>query len=349
MGAGFIGRVHMDIIGELGDAACVAGVFDPCEELAKTACEKNGAEKIYSTPEEMAKSSNIDAIIVASPNKTHAELALLALENKKHVIVEKPLALNATDAGRIVHAAKKTGATTMVPHQMRWTATAQKIRQLFDKGDLGDVYYTKTSWLRQCGIPGWGSWFTRFSESGGGPLIDIGVHMLDLSLYLMGGAKPVTVFGSTYAKFGPRQMATGSWGTPDWNGTYDVEDLAGAMIKLDNGATLVLEVSWGANACPEDSAPKISLFGSEGGAAMSIGKEEIKLTGMKFGSSFTIDNKPPATNARLDMIKHFVDCVAKGENTMSPVESGLVNNAVLDAIYESSKTGKSVDIDWSNY
>ncbi len=348
LGAGFIGRSHMNSIVDNEEAHCV-GIFDPSAKLADDACKNGQADKAYATAEELIACPEVDAIIVASPNTTHAELAVKALEKGKHVIVEKPLALTGKQASGIAKAAKKAGTVTLVPHQMRWTGAAQKIRKLEEDGELGKVYYTKTAWLRPYGIPGWGSWFTRFDESGGGPLIDIGVHMLDLSLYLMGGVKPVSVYGSTYAEFGPRKLGLGTWGTPDWDGFYDVEDLASALIKMDNGATLHLEVSWAANVSPDDATPRISLMGTEGGAAMTMGAKNIKLTGMKFGQSFSIDSPVPEVEARKNMLQHFVECVKTGEQTIAPVASGMVNNVVLDSIYESSKTGKSVDIDWASY
>ncbi len=344
LGCGFIGRVHIKQIIAQEDAEVVA-VFDPSEALAKQAAEMSGGI-VISTAEELISLKEVDAVVVASPNKTHADLAIKALEAGKHLISEKPLALSGKQAKKIADAAAKAGVTTMVPHQMRWAGSSQKIKELSDKGELGKIYYAKAAWLRQSGIPGWGSWFTRFDESGGGPLIDIGVHMLDLSLYLMGNPKPVSVYGSTYAEFGPRKMGCGSWGTPEWDGVYDVEDLASALIKMDNGATLLLEVSWAANVGANVSKPNVTLLGTEGGATVAPGGSELELTGMKFGQSFSCNANVPDVDMREQMIRHFLDCVKKGEQTIAPVYSGMVNNTILDAIYESAKTGKSVDINW---
>ncbi|MBN1863326.1 MAG: Gfo/Idh/MocA family oxidoreductase, partial [Victivallales bacterium] len=185
LGAGFIGRVHMDQIGLCEDAE-VVGVYDPSQALADAAVGKGQAKKVFGSPEEIFGSKEIDAVVIASPNKTHASLGIMALDAGKHAVIEKPLALNGKDAAEIAKAAEKSGVVTMVPHQMRWTPGSQKLRKISEKGELGRIYYVKASWLRQAGIPGWGSWFTRFEESGGGPLIDIGVHMLDLALFQMG-------------------------------------------------------------------------------------------------------------------------------------------------------------------
>jgi len=348
LGAGFIGRVHMDFINKC-EGAEVLGVYDPFNELAEKAVKDEQAKKEFATPEKLLADKDIDAVVVASPNKTHVNLAMMALEAGKHVIVEKPLALSGKDATRIIQKADETGLITMVPHQMRWNAGSLKLRGLIEKGELGDIYYGKTSWLRQAGIPGWGSWFTRFEESGGGPLIDIGVHMLDLALYQMGNPKPVSVYGSTYAEFGPEKKGLGSWGTPDWDGFFNVEDLASALIKMDNGATLLLEVSWAANLCPEDTKPAITLMGPEGGAKLDPSSGNYILSGQKFGECFTVDVAPQGTDARQAMIEHFVECVKENKQTIAPVYSGMVNNIVLDAIYKSAKIGSSVDIDWNSY
>jgi len=348
LGGGFIGRVHMDKINECSDGE-VVGIYDPFAELAEKAVANEQAKKVFATPEALLADKSIDAVVVASPNKTHADLAIMALEAGKHVIVEKPLALNSKDAHKIVKTAEKCGLITMVPHQMRWNPGSQKLHSLTDAGELGKIYYGKTSWLRQAGIPGWGSWFTRFNESGGGPLIDIGVHMLDLALYQMGNPKPVSVYGSTYAEFGPQKKGLGSWGTPDWDGFYDVEDLASALIKMDNDATLLLEVSWAAHLHNDATSPAITIMGSEGGAKLEPNSGNYTLSGQKFGECFSIDVAPGGTEARAAMIQHFISCVKDNKQTIAPVYSGMVNNIVLDAIYESAKTGKSVEIDWDSY
>lgn len=346
LGCGFIGKVHMANITSAGPDAELVAVYDPFEKLAIEAKEKFNAKYIFDDPDKLFKCKEVDAVVIASPNKTHADLAVKAFKAGKHVIVEKPLALSGADARKIVQAAEKAGTVSMVPHQMRWTPAASQVKKLVGDGELGKVYYAKAQWLRQCGIPGWGSWFTRFTESGGGPLIDIGVHMLDLTMYLAGsGAKPVSVFGSTFAEFGPRRQGLGTWGTPDWNGFYDVEDLATALIKLDNGSTISLEVSWAANLNDVDATPAITLFGSEGGVKFNAGSAEaVTLTGMKFGKSFTFESKLSGKPARDLMHRHFIDCVKTGTPTVAPVYSGMLNNLILDAIYASAKSGKSVDI-----
>jgi predicted dehydrogenase len=279
------------------------------------------------------------------PNKHHAELTVEALEAGKHVLVEKPMALNAEAARRIVEAERTSDRTVMVAHQMRWLPEPREAKRMATAGELGEVYNAKCGMMRRKNIPGWGSWFTRMDESGGGPLIDIGVHVLDMAMWLLGNPKPVSVFASTYAKFGPQKRGLGSWGTPQWDGYFNVEDLATAMVKMDDGSTLTLEVSWAVNTL-SDNSHFIDLMGTEGGA--SIRGKRLVFTTQKFDRPVDVEVTPPADgDPRMLLAKHFVDSCLAGSEPISDAVSGLVNNTILDAIYESARTGTAVELDWS--
>lgn len=344
IGAGFIGRVHLERFGAL-DGVRLAGLSDMAPELATAAASKYGVEKLYPSAEALIESDEIDAVVVAVPNKHHAPLTVRALERGKHVLVEKPMALNGEAAREIVDAGKRAGVTLMVAHQMRWLPEPQLAKRMVEAGELGDVYNAKCGMWRRKNIPGWGSWFTRMAESGGGPMIDIGVHVLDMAMWLLGNPRPSTVFGSTYAKFGPQKRGTGSWGTPQWDGVFDVEDLATAMIKMEDGSTLTLEVSWTANTL-SDNRHFIDLMGTEGGA--SIRGNELTFTSHKFDRPIDVPVEAPNKGeARSLLAEHFAACVRTGEPPISDAVSGLVNNTIIDAIYQSAKTGRSVDLDWS--
>lgn len=176
-------------------------------------------------------------------------------------------------------------------------------------------------------------------------MIDIGVHMLDLALFLMGNPKPVSVFGSTYAEFGPRQRGIGTWGKPDWNGIFDVEDLATALIKMEDGSSLTLEVSWAVH-MDTDSKPFVHLMGVDGGA--SYYGETGKLTTEKFNRPMDTPIITPEQDEgpRMRMTRHFLECIRDGRQPVSPASSGFANNLVLDAVYESSRTGRAVALRW---
>jgi predicted dehydrogenase len=257
------------------------------------------------------------------------------------------MAINLEAAKDIVRAQKAANRTVMIPHQMRWDGAAQRLKHTIDNGQLGRIYNAKTGWFRRKGIPGWGTWFTRKEQSGGGPLIDIGVHMLDLALYLMGNPKPVSVYGSTFAEFGPRLRGIGKWGTPNWEGTFDVEDLATALIKMEDGSTLSLEVSWAMNGAIENNSPFVHLLGSEAGA--SLRGNEAVLYAERNGELTDTKLELPdgAGNSRIAMYNHFMDCLSQGTEPISNVMTGYTNNLILDAIYLSSHTGHEVRLDWN--
>ena len=345
VGAGFIGKVHLGQFGSV-EGVTLEGIYDPLEGAAAAAAREYGVNKVYESDTQLIESSEIDAVVLAVPNKLHAPLAVKALEAGKHVLLEKPMALSGTLAADIVRAQKKAGTVLMIAHQQRWEDLSLKIKAQADAGEFGRIYNAKTAMWRTCGIPGWGSWFTRMAESGGGPLIDIGVHAVDLAMYLMGNPKPVSVFGSTYAEFGPDKRGIGSWGTPQWDGVFDVEDLATAMIKMEDGSTLTLEVSWAANTDPSNGQ-LLHLMGTEGGVSMYPGR--AMFIHQKFGQTCTTEIKPnpKAANARDLLSRHFVECISTGTQPISDGLSGLKNNMILDAIYASAKSGDVVKLDWS--
>ncbi|TVY10102.1 Gfo/Idh/MocA family protein [Paenibacillus cremeus] len=347
IGAGNIGNVHIQEFRKLSDQAAIAAVTDVYQPLAQERAKTYDIPKVYESYHELIQDPSIDAVIIGVPNEAHAPVAIEALNAGKHVLLEKPMAVNAASAKEIVKAHQKSGKTLMMSHQMRWEPLNLQVKEQIDKGALGTIYNVKTGWLRRKGIPGWGTWFTQMSKSGGGPLIDIGVHMLDLSLHLMGNPKPVSVFGTTYAEFGPKKRGIGTWGKPDWNGTYDVEDLATALIKLENGSTLTLDVSWAANTDFVDNGPYVYLMGSEGGASLrgNKGRLHTELFDRIADVELTVPQNDEGARVRLS--RHFLECVREGKEPITSAMSGLTNSLVLEAIYESSRTGNVVTLDWS--
>ncbi|MFA6507095.1 MAG: Gfo/Idh/MocA family oxidoreductase [Treponemataceae bacterium] len=343
IGAGFIGRVHLDQFRKQPDVRLV-GVTDLDRSLADKAAASYGVERVFANGNELIDSSDVDVVVVGVPNQHHKDFAVRTLKKGKDLLLEKPMALNVKEAVEIAKVRKETGSLLMIDHQMRYTWPFRQAIEQVKAGELGKIYNAKTGWWRLKGIPGWGSWFTRSDESGGGPMIDIGVHMLDIAIWLMGSPKPVEVFGSTYAEFGPKKIGTGTWGTPQWDGKYDVEDLATALIRFDNGATLSLEVSWAVHT-DSDNASFVHLMGSEGGA--SIYGNRVKYTGQKFGRAYSVEVPQPADvpDPRSLLTTHFLDCVRERKTPLIGAESGVVNMAIIDAIYKSAKSGKSVSID----
>lgn len=345
IGGGNIGGVHAKEFTELGNECEVIAITDVNIAAANDKAKQYGIPYVAESAEALIQRDDIDAVVIGVPNQYHADLVLLALEAGKHVLIEKPMAIHAEAARQIVKASQKSDRIVMVSHQMRWESIPMQIKGQIDRGELGKIYTAKTGWFRRKGIPGWGTWFTQMNQSGGGPLIDIGVHMLDLALYLMGNPKPVSVYGATYAEFGPVRKGIGTWGTPNWNGTYDVEDLATALIKMEDGSTLSLEVSWAVH-MDTDNTPFIHLMGSEGGA--SYRGANGKLLTEKFDTPIETNLIKPDNDEgeRARMSRHFLACIREGKQPITSAWSGFTNNLVLDAIYESSRTGNEVKLNW---
>jgi predicted dehydrogenase len=346
IGAGNIGNVHLQEFGKLHDQCQFTVITDAYLPLAEQRAQQYGIPVVVQSPEEVFLREDVDAVIIGVPNASHAPLAISALEHGKHVLVEKPMGLNSEAAKAIVRAQQRTGKTVMVAHQMRWEWLPLQMKAQIDRGEMGRIYTAKTGWYRRKGIPGWGTWFTQHAQSGGGPLIDIGVHMLDLAFFLMGEPKPVSVYGATYAEFGPRKKGIGTWGKPDWNGVYDVEDLATAIIKMEDGSSLTLEVSWAVH-MDTDNEPFLHLMGSEGGLALQGSKG--KFLTERFDQAMEVPLLTPAEDegARVRLSRHFIECVRDGKQPTTSAETGLRSNLIIDAIYESSRTGGEVKLDWS--
>jgi predicted dehydrogenase len=346
IGAGNIGNVHINTFKQLPEEVSIVAVTDSYFPLAEKRASEHGIPKCYPTAEELIADNDIDAVVIGVPNQWHAPIAIQALRAGKHVLLEKPMAIDVSSAREIVRAQRETGKVVMIPHQMRWESLPLQVKQQVDKGALGHIYNAKVGWFRRKGIPGWGTWFTQREESGGGPLIDIGVHMLDLAFFFMGNPKPVSVYGSTYAEFGPKKRGIGTWGTPNWSGRFDVEDLATALIKMEDGSTLSLEVSWAVH-MDTDSNHFIHLMGSEGGA--SIRGNQGKLLTETFERAVEVDLTTPQKDegGRIRMSRHFIECIREGKVPTTSAMAGFTNNLILDAIYESSRTGHEVILDWS--
>jgi predicted dehydrogenase len=346
IGAGNIGGVHAGEFSKLADECEITAITDAYLPLAEDKAKQYGIANVVESPEELIQRADVDAVIIGVPNQFHAPFAVQAIEAGKHVLLEKPMGINGDAARQILKASQASDSVVMVGHQMRWESVPIQIKEQIDRGELGKIYTAKTGWFRRKGIPGWGTWFTQTGQSGGGPLIDIGVHMLDLALYLMGNPKPVSVYGATYAEFGPSRKGIGTWGKPNWNGTYDVEDLATALIKMEDGSTLSLEVSWAVH-MDTDNSPFIHLMGSEGGASYrgSKGKLLTEKFDRPFETELSKSDNDEGERARLS--RHFLACIREGKQPITSALTGLTNNLVLDAIYESSRTGNEVKLDWN--
>ena len=346
IGNGGIANCHIHGYKELGDRVNVVACCDIVEEKAADFAKRYDIPHYYTSAEEMCKKENLDLVSVCVWNSAHKECTITALNAGCNVLCEKPMALNAKEAEEMKAAAVKNGRLLMVGFVRRYGSDAEKALQLINQGYLGETYFAKASYLRRCGFPG--GWFGDKSRSGGGPLIDLGVHVIDLTRYLMGCPKPVTVFGATFDKIGARSNVKSDCyqsETQVEEPIFTVEDLATAMIRFDNGAVLYVEASFNLN-CGKGSGD-IELFGNKAGLTLTPFELHTECDNSIADITFA---DAPYFDFQRDFdreIKHFCDCAeGKAEKCKATADDGVVLMKILDAVYESAKTGKSVDIQW---
>ena len=305
--------------------------------------EKYGISRLYTDKDEMLRAlPEIDAVSVCTWNSAHAPCAIAALNAGKHVLCEKPMATSAAEAQEMLDAAKKAGKLLMVGFVRRYERGSTLLRQLVSQDFFGELYYAKATYLRRNGNPG--GWFGDKSRSAGGPLIDLGVHVIDLTRYLMGNPRPVSVYGATFQKLfnrpniiTPKAYNSTSAGPND---ICDVEDLASAMIRFDNGAVLQVEASFSLNL--KEDIGSVQLFGTKGGARLS---PELELYSEMNGFMTNVTPVCPPESFNFEFqeeINHFVHCLSTGEPCRSPAEDGVQIMRILDAVYESGRTGHEV-------
>jgi predicted dehydrogenase len=296
-------------------------------------------EKRYTSAEQMLQDEKLDVISIATPNKFHNPLALACFEAGCHVLCEKPMALSAAEGREMLSAAKTAGKRLMINFSYRFTEQSMALKQQVEMGAIGDVYFARTIWHRRRGLPGFGGWFGQKALSGGGPLIDLGVHRIDLALWLMGYPKPVWVLGSTYNPIGSALAAKR-------NANFDVEDLAVGLVKFENGATLEVEASWAAN-IKESELMETRLYGTLGGLVQRNLDETYKFEAELFvereGAHFDMKLHPPMPPVTTPMY-HFIDCIVNDNPHIATGEEGLLVMEILDAIYASAANGTPVKI-----
>lgn len=286
-----------------------------------------------------ARGLGLDAVSVVLPNTLHAPVTVAALRAGLHVLCEKPMAMNAGLARRMIAEARKARRTLGINLSFRFVPMSRTLKDVVDSGKLGRVYYAHTRWWRQRGLPGLGGWFGIKRLSGGGPVIDLGVHRMDLAMWLMGHPQPVAVSAAVYNPIGSRVARQAKK-------AFDVEDLGAAFVRFKGGATLTLEASWaGFSGKNEDMVTEV--LGERGGIVQrNVGEGydfEARVFSEEGGSlaeTIVKQRLAPAPSAYAD----FVDAILDGRPTLAPAEDGLKVQQVLDAIYRSARLGKEVRV-----
>lgn len=338
---------HLPSLKKLQNVEMVA-FCDCIKERAIKASKEYGTDdaKIYVDYKELLKDKSIDVIHVLTPNKSHSVITVDALESGKHVMCEKPMAKTAAEAMKMLEAANRTKKKLTIAYQTRHRADSVFLKKTCENGELGDIYFAKAHAIRRRAVPTWGV-FLDEDEQGGGPLIDIGTHALDLTLWLMDNYKVKSVMGNTYHKLGKKKNAANAWGPWDPKKMI-VEDSAFGFITMKNGATIILESSWALNSLDVGEA-MTTLCGTEGGADM---KDGLRINGEKFSRLYT--TKPEldiggvafydsVTESDADIeARLWIDSIINDTDPAVKPEEALVVTTILEAIYESAKTGKAI-------
>lgn len=338
---------HMPSLAKLENVEMVAFCDVIVERAQKAAIDYGTPDaKVYTDYKELIKDSSIEVIHVCTPNDSHADISVAGLESDKHVMCEKPMAKTVTDARRMVEAAKRTGKKLTIGYNNRFRPDSRYLKGVCEAGELGEIYFAKAHAIRRRAVPTWGV-FLDEEKQGGGPLIDIGTHALDLTLWTMNNYEPKVVLGKTHRKLADTENAANAFGA--WNPEkFTVEDSAFAMIQMKNGATIVLETSWALNILDEKEA-KCTLCGTLGGADMEDG---LRLNGEKnsrlYTNSVMLNTSGVAffkgeaeSDAELEA-RLWIEAIVNDKDPVVLPEQALVVSEILEAIYESSKTGEAI-------
>jgi predicted dehydrogenase len=343
IGVGGIAGSHFPGWNESSLAEMVA-FSDLNPDILRQRAKEQGVKKTYDKPEDLIADRSLDIIDICTPNMYHTPLAVAALEAGKHVICEKPLAPKPADIKKMIRARDKAKKLLMTAQHFRFSPTAQALKAEIDTGRLGEVYHARSWMLRRSGAPTRPG-FIQKKHSGGGPCIDIGVHILDLTLWMMGFPKPVAVTGITQNKLSQLPGAFSNWGGPIPQKDWDVEEFAAAFVRFETGATLILEVSWLLN---HKSGPgedmQMWLYGDKGGSHWP--SNELLWTNNDTTQHFNVqlqnEVKGPEAHS-LECIR-FAEAVANGEPSPVPPEQSLDVLTILDALYRSSAAGAEIKL-----
>jgi predicted dehydrogenase len=343
LGIGIIGSggiaqgAHMPAYAALPNVEMLA-VCDVSKSARESAAEKFSVPNQFETWQPLLEMDEIDIVSVCTPNTYHFQPTMDALKAGKHVLVEKPMAVSVDEAKKMAAAAKKAGKKLMIGQTARFSPQSKALKDFVDAGQVGDVYYARAMALRRRGIPGWGA-FTSKELSVGGPVFDIGVHILDLTLWLMGFPEPVSVSGRVCdpigTRPGPQVAGMGNWDPKK----YGVEDFGVGFVRFKNGATLVLEASWALN-IPEDVFSTM-ICGTKGGLQSS----PLKLIREEFGGLTTATpDILSGPSGHAEEVRAFVECVVKDLPEPVPAQQAIITQRILDGIYASSKSGAEVKV-----
>ena len=347
VGCGFIANnKHLPALAKIRHRIELVAFCDLIEERAQAACAEYGAQgaAVYTDYRRLLE-LDLDIVYVLTPNDMHSEITVAALNAGKHVMCEKPMALNTEQAQAMLDASRRTGRRLYIGYQYRYQNDSLYMRELARSGDLGEIYMAQANAVRRRGVPNWGVFLDK-NRQGGGALIDIGTHALDMTMWMMDNHRPKAVLGKVYGKLGtscPDGNRFGPWDPK----TFDVEDSAFAQIVMENGATIYLRASWALN-CLDTREQQVTLCGTLAGADMDDG---VRVNGVRHGLLY--EEKPdlnPGSPFGSEQgitpadreARGWLDTLEFGREQFVTPEQAIVVTKILEAIYKSSETGRAV-------
>lgn len=343
VGVGGIAHTHMPGW-EKSDLAEVVAGTDVSEDILNKWGAEHKVSKLSTRVEDLLSDPDIDIIDVCTPSAYHAPITIAALKAGKHVICEKPLAPTPEEVRQMIAARDESGKYLMTAQHMRFHELSQAFKREVDDGQLGYVYHGRAWWLRRASFPTRGSFWAK-KHSGGGPCIDIGVHVLDLALWLMGNPKPISVSGVARTLMAEKPGMFSSWGGGAVPEEHDVEDFAVGFVRFENGATMMVETSWILNHQAPDDGRRIWLYGDEGGIVWpdaTLLKTNYR-TKQLYTTTLELVADPEKPHARECM--EFAKAITEGAPSPVPAEQSLQVMTILDAIYKSTETGAEIRLD----
>lgn len=347
IGAGAIGRVHTQAFKRNGYDIIAVGDTNPPVATALIESESL-THATAGLPESVLDNKDVQGVVVCVPNKFHMPVAIAAMEAGKHVLVEKPMGLNSAQCREMIAVAQKQRCVLQVGFVHRYSTVGVAAKHFIDAGRLGEIYHMKANYYRRRGIPGLGGWFTTRSLSGGGPMIDLGVHVIDLITYLAGQPEALRASGKVYDHFGKRMkdyVFENMWaGPPKLDGVFDVEDSAHALVRLAGGITLEINVTWAGNFPEESVKNTMAILGTRGGIAFELSGKEITLATEEERHNVDLKPKLREQNPWDGQTRAFAQAIETGEVGHADGQSGLYVQSILDAIYASSEQDREVEI-----
>ncbi|MDA7791793.1 Gfo/Idh/MocA family oxidoreductase [Opitutales bacterium] len=333
----------------------IIAICDMNQEAAKKAAHTYGASHVFGDSQKMLDElPDLDAISIITPNRTHMPLALQALRAGKHVFCEKPPALNAQEVAEMKQAADEAGKTLMFNFNNRARPESYAMRSYIESGQLGTINSAQAKWIRRTGIPGFGGWFTNQAQSGGGPLIDL-LHMIDLALFYMDYPKPTHVLAQTFNNFIQDKGFKGPWGIPDVaDGVTDVESAAHGFVRFDTGQVLSFQVSWAEMNKREEVS--VTFQGSQAGGMVRrlFGRDGIDATALDDCELYFQEHGRSVNRSvvveecedmgRIRSAQNFASTLEGKEAPLNTPDQALALMKIIDATYESARSGKPVEI-----